>query len=126
MDYDFKIIHKRGKDHNPADYMSQHPLPRGRPTPSLAEEYINFVLQQSTPSQISSEELTSESRQDAMLTMVKGIMRGQRRRHTNNNSRYEPAVSKDNILAFKHVQEELSETGQGILLRVTRIIMPRH
>ena len=75
MDYNFKIIHKPGKEHNTADYMSRHPLPVTWTTPSLAEEYINFVLRESTPAQITLENLAQEFNFNPILVEVKDSMR---------------------------------------------------
>ena len=125
MDYDFKIIHKQGKDHNPTDYESRHPLPSTQLKPSLAEEYLNFILRQNTPTTITVKELVQESQNDSTLKEIKKIMKDQRCRHINNNCQFNRGIDKEEILAFKHVQEELSETEQGTLLRGTQIIIPR-
>lgn len=36
-------MHGPGKENNPADYISMHPLEDQRETPSAVEEFINFV-----------------------------------------------------------------------------------
>ena len=41
--YDDKIVHGPGKENNPADYISMHPLEDQHETPSAVEEFINSI-----------------------------------------------------------------------------------
>lgn len=41
--YDYKTVHGPGKENNPADYISMHPLEDQHETPSVAQEFINLT-----------------------------------------------------------------------------------
>lgn len=41
--YDYKIVHGPGKENNPTDYISMRPLEDQHETPSVVEEFINFI-----------------------------------------------------------------------------------
>lgn len=41
--YDYKIVYGPGKENNPADYISMNPLEDQHETPSVVEEFINFI-----------------------------------------------------------------------------------
>ena len=53
-------------EYNIADYLSRHPssIDESR---SLAEEYINFIANESKPSAISMNQLQDESKKDGLL-----------------------------------------------------------
>eukprot|EP00079_Xenopus_tropicalis_P036631 XP_017950402.1 PREDICTED: uncharacterized protein LOC108644505 [Xenopus tropicalis] len=47
--YDYKIVHRPGKNNNPADYISRHPTASKDSLKSIAEEYINFMAAHAVP-----------------------------------------------------------------------------
>ena len=60
-----------GKD-NPSDYMSGHPVDTKetcRPW-DVVEEYINFIVQHTTPKSISIKEIKHQMKDDATLQVV--------------------------------------------------------
>ena len=69
--YQFKIIHKPGKD-NPADYYSRHPVdPPGDDRLSIKLEHtINHIIANSIPESISNEALSQATNEDEILIKV--------------------------------------------------------
>lgn len=67
----YTIIHKPGKAANPADYMSKHPKATSRSNPSLAEEYIHFVVAQAKPPAVPLEAILDTTNEDVTLQNVK-------------------------------------------------------
>ena len=66
--FNFKVLYSRG-DLNPADYISRHL--QGNAKCDLiaesAEQYVNFVMSQTTPMALSREEISKASRKDALF-----------------------------------------------------------
>ena len=119
--YDVEVRYRPGHD-NPADYLSRH-VPNETATSdrerSIAEEYINFVLQSATPKAMSSQEIRVATESDATLKAVTlALASGNWTRAQNqfiNTAKFD---------AYKRVKEEISCTESGILLRGSRIIIP--
>ena len=64
--YDIKLTYGPGKD-NPADFMSRHPTNKQELTSreeKVAEEYINFVVRESTLKAISERQVREETNSD--------------------------------------------------------------
>ncbi len=110
--YRFKVIHMPGKT-NPADVLSRLPIraqaPRER---NIAEEYINFIAERAVPKAMTLEEIAKATEDDAVLQQVLHCL-------SLNHWPNDPALQK-----FSKVRDELS-TSQGLLLRGTRIVMPK-
>lgn len=110
--YSFDVVYKAGAN-NPADYLSQHPASSLKKHPDrMAEEYVNFLEQNSIPRAMTLEEISAATEADGTLTNLKTCIR------TNkwNTTTAEP---------FKHVRDELTITTNGIILRGSRIVVPR-
>ena len=73
--YDFLAIYKKGKE-NPADFMSRHPLSTKSLRPNIADEYINFITQETLFPALSFEDLRSTVANDRQLRAVRAALRG--------------------------------------------------
>ncbi len=98
---------------NPADVLSRLPIraqaPRER---NIAEEYINFIAERAVPKAMTLEEIAKATEDDAVLQQVLHCL-------SLNHWPNDPGLQK-----FSRVRDELS-TSQGLLLRGTRIVMPK-
>ncbi len=77
--YDVTIRNQPGTE-NPADYLSRHPLRNVTPNSrqeKVAEEFVNFLAETSTPKAISLTDLKSATRNDATLqALMKAVQTG--------------------------------------------------
>ncbi|KAI8513647.1 hypothetical protein Bbelb_079710 [Branchiostoma belcheri] len=119
--YHFEVIYQPGRD-NPADYMSRHPLPRSKELHHIctAEEYVNYISQQTAPKSLSLEEIKEETMKDPTL---------QTAIHLQRSGRWHDHKSAENcdksIEVIAKVQGELTvNQDQDLLLRGNRIIIP--
>ena len=69
--YEVTVQYRPGND-NPADYLSRHPVSQfpGDREEKIAEEYVNYVTQTSTPKAMTCDEVATETTKDATLTAV--------------------------------------------------------
>ena len=69
--YRFRVQYSPGKD-NPSDYISRHPLNTSAThrQGELAEAYITFIAQHTTPKSISLEEIKQQTNEDATLQIA--------------------------------------------------------
>ena len=108
----FTVIHMPGKT-NPADVLSRLPLgaqsPRER---NIAEEYIHFITQKAVPKSMTLEQISKATNEDATLQHIQQCL-------LHNQWSTSP-----DIQPFSRVRDELS-TCEGLLLRGTRIVMPK-
>ena len=108
--YDYEVVYRCGAS-NIADPLSRLSVSAGsKQKQNVAEEYIRFVAEQSTPCVISIQHLEHESSRDPALQQIRRAI------DTGNWSLCSPAV--------KAVKEEITKIGQ-LVLRGTRIIAPR-
>jgi len=110
--YRFKVIHMPGKT-NPADVLSRLPLsaqsPRER---NIAEEYIHFITEKAVPKSMTLDQISKATHTDKTLQEVQRCL-------LHNTWSTGPDIQQ-----FFKVRHELS-TSQGLLLRGTRIVMPK-
>ena len=118
--YNLKVEYRKGSD-NPADYMSRHPIPAQAPTKNtratkIAEEYVNFIMHNSTPKAMTLDEIKCETLKDETLQKVSTLIR--------NNTWH--TVTKDTVLRqYEHVKSELTLLHENdIILKGSRIVIP--
>lgn len=116
QEYTYTIIHKPGKAANPAGYMSRHPKAMSKSNPSLAEEYIHFVVAQAKPPAAPLEGILDATNEDATLQNVKHRIQTNRWRHLDEPGQSEQVDSQE-LSSFRHVKDELSNTSDGLILR---------
>ena len=122
--YDISMIYKPGVD-NPADYLSRHPQKELSCDVSraekVAEEYIAYIVDNTTPKAMSLDEIATETENDATLKTVKEALK---------TNRWYDARVKFNLLPnplFKtlyNCRDELSVWNDKILLKGNKIIIP--
>ncbi|CAB4040588.1 Hypothetical predicted protein [Paramuricea clavata] len=110
--YRFKVVHMPGKT-NPADVLSRLPI-SAQPTRerSVAEEYINFITEKAVPKAMTLEQISKATQDDVILQRVQQCL-------LHNHWPDNPDLQR-----FAKVRDELS-ANQGLLLRGTRIVMPK-
>ncbi len=109
--YSFKVVYKPGST-NPADYLSRHPIKPSYKQQRMTEEYVNFIALNSVPKAMTIEEIIKATDEDQVLKGVRAAIKI-------NNFDY------DIVKPFKHVKDELSVTTKGIILRGSRIVIPK-
>ena len=109
--YDFQVIYKKGSD-NPADFLSRHPQPKV-PKPSIAEEYMNFVTVHAAEAAIPLTVIREHTSKDSNLIAVrKAVESGD--------------WTDELVKPFFNIKEEIAvDNKNGVVLRGTRIIIPR-
>ncbi|CAB3985107.1 Transposon Tf2-9 poly [Paramuricea clavata] len=110
--YRFKVVHMPGKT-NPADVLSRLPI-SGQPTRerNVAEEYINFITEKAVPKAMTLEQISKATQDDVILQRVQQCL-------LHNHWPDNPDLQR-----FAKVRDELS-ASQGLLLRGTRIVVPK-
>ena len=112
--YDVTLEYQKGSD-NPADYMSRHPDKSTQPTArasKFAEEYVNFLSDESRPVALTEEDLISATQKDeTLLAVTKSLTTGN----------WDPPE----VTPYLNVKDELSLTKDGLILRGTRICVPK-
>ena len=78
----------------------------------MTEEYVNFIVLNSVPKAITIEEIIKATDEDQVLKGVQAAIKI-------NNWYY------DIVKPFKQVKDELSVTTKGIILRCSRIVIPK-
>ncbi|KAL7851862.1 hypothetical protein SRHO_G00176470 [Serrasalmus rhombeus] len=121
--YDLRVVYRKGLE-NPADYMSRHPIKvqTGKHTRAtkVAEEYVNFLAQHTTPKAMTLAEIKEETLTDQILQKVSAHIRDHTWHMTNNDSWDVKTLQK-----YKQICNELTVTHLGdFLLRSTRIVIP--
>jgi hypothetical protein len=114
--FDFVIRHCSSKT-NVADYYSRQPY---SPSTSAfleevkSEQYINMVTFNATPDAITMTEIVEQSRKDASIQGIVKMV-------TNNTS---PEHIPNYLAEYRKIYHELSVTGDGVLLRGSRLVVP--
>ena len=120
--YHFTLTYKPG-DTNPADFLSRHPVVRRETSHEtrVAEEYISFIMNETTPKAMTLPEIARASREDPTLQAVReSLIRDQWQTPKN------PSVDCTAFLIFKTIQNELSLCDDSdILLRGDKIVIPQ-
>jgi len=114
--YAYRIIYRPGKD-NPADWMSRHPIndtESNDRSQTVADEYINFIIDNTVPKSMTAEEIRAATDADETLQQViKHVERGD----------WHKSTADDRMKPYLHLKDELN-VQDGILLRGTRIVIP--
>lgn len=117
MEYDFDIQHKPGAQ-NVADYLSRNAIYDNKQqnklnvSTILAEQHVHYIEYDLKPQALSFEEILNATKNDKILQkVIKSIQTNQ----FDNTIELKP---------FKNIQDELSTTSNGIVLRGNRIIIP--
>ena len=111
--YDVTLKYQKGAD-NPADYMSHHPDKSATSTRAtkVAEDYVNFLADESKPLALVKEKIITETLSDKTLqAVIKAVKTG---RWTDTD-----------VKPYFNVRNELSVTQDGIVLRGCRICIPQ-
>jgi hypothetical protein len=119
--YDVTIRYQPGTE-NPADYLSRHPLrdvtPNSRQE-KVAEEFVNFLAETSTPKAINLTDLKSATRNDATLQAVMKALQTGKWHETSKDAR----INISDFQSFEKVRNELC-TLPDLVLREHRIVIP--
>ena len=123
--YKFTIKYRPGEE-NPSDYFSRHPLDKGSARPSrgqkIAEQYVNFIADTSTPKSISLEDVKKATAEDKTIQKVMYMVRTGRLYEIKTCK--DQDVNQQELHLFQSVREELTCHSDGILLRNDLIVMP--
>ena len=110
--YRFKILYRSGSE-NAADFLSRHPFKKGeKQQEHLAEEYVNFLTRHSVPKAMTLEEIAGETKGDSTLQRVHAAIRLE-------------IWDADCLKPYRLIKDELTIGAQGIILRGSRIVIPR-
>ncbi len=119
--YDVTIRYQPGTE-NPADYLSRHPLRNvtsNSRQEKVAEEFVNFLAETSTPKAISLTDLKSATRNDATLQAVMKAVQTGKWYETSKDAR----INVSDFQSFEKVRNELC-TLPDLVLREHRIVIP--
>ena len=107
--FDYEVVFIPGSS-NIADTLSRLSVrPHSQPKRNVAEEYIRFVAEQSTPCVISIQQLEKESGDDPMLVSIRQAI--------------DTGDWSECLRAVRAVKHEITKVGK-LVLRGTRIIVP--
>ena len=125
--YDIKLTYGPGKD-NPADFMSRHPTNKQELTSreeKVAEEYINFVVRESTPKAISERQVREDTNSDRTLQVVIELIQTGRWYELPNHKQSD--INYEALQSFRAVKDELSvsfsDCGAAVM-RGKRLVIP--
>ena len=124
--YRFTVEYQPGKL-NPADYLSRHPLNPATESSreeAMTEEYVNYLTQSSTPKAITVDEIIAATSEDTAIQLCCNALQTGR---WHDNLMYAKTQTDvyDELQSLFRVREELTVSQSGILLRDTRIVIPR-
>lgn len=116
MPYKFNVKHKPGLE-NIADYLSRNPIQvtTHDDYETIAESYINTITKYSIPSAVNRKDLIYETNNDPILIEIKKLI---------NNEKHNKKV--EFYKSFTDIQNELSITSDGLILRNTKVIIPNN
>lgn len=123
--YKLQIMYRPGRD-NPADYMSRHPRSSvsraDLRSQELAEQYVCFVAQSSTPTAMTLAEIAEASVADK--TLMKAIELTRSGRWHELTSIDQPDIDLRELKDYCHVRDELACFDDNVLLRGRLIVIP--
>ena len=111
LPYKYELVYQKGET-NIADYLSRHPSPV-RDENTIAEQYVNFIMNSSKPCAIDMSLMLSETANDNVIQRVIQLLKSGKLQHCkekNNNS-------------YKNIYSELTVSETGLLLRNIRIVL---
>ena len=109
--YSFKVLYKPGVN-NPADYLSRHPKSHSLKQQNMAEEHVNFIAYNSVPKAMTLEEIEIATNQNDTLKGLRAAIKL-------NKWHY------DVVRPYKSITDELTVTSKVVILRGSRIVMPK-
>ena len=116
--YTYRIKYRPGRD-NPADYFSRHPIASsasGSRWQKVADEYINFIVDNAVPKAMNADEIRSATENDpTMQRLMKHI----------HDDDWHNAANDSLLKPYYNVRHELIVSSDGkLILRGTRIVIP--
>ena len=114
LPFKFDMVYQKGEK-NIADYLSRNPSTMNSDARTLADEYVNFIANQSKPAAISMESLVKATEEDKLLQDVASLIKSNQWKQVHNNPKLQP---------YKNIHDELTIANNGILLRNARVIIP--
>ncbi len=124
QEYDFEVVHTKGQD-NPSDFLSRHPLQDTTLPNNHAEDYVNFLSQQSVPKAMTLSEIETATCNDATLQRVILNIRDTNWKDIyDKNCTLPENINRAELLQFHKIRQELTVTDSNIILRDTRIVLP--
>ena len=120
--YDVSIEYRRGAD-NPADFMSRHPSMSSNQlthASRIAENYVNFLANSSTPNAITYAEVRTESIRDPTICAAVEMIR------SSNWHQLDSFTDADiqTLASLRSIKNELTVTDDDVLLRDCRLVLP--
>ncbi|XP_030850192.1 uncharacterized protein K02A2.6-like [Strongylocentrotus purpuratus] len=122
--YDFNVQYRPGK-HNPADYMSRHPLSTEMSSSDnecLAEAHVSFVAGHAVPKTTTLSDITAATKQDPVLQVAIDAL-------VNDNWKdvlAHATDTKSELQSLFNVRDELTVSNErDFLLRGNRIVIPQ-
>ena len=122
--YQVTVIYKKGEN-NPADYMSRHPSKQTMTTirqAKVAEEYVNYIIQTSTPKAVKIEEINDSNSKDPTLQAVVSAVRS----GDWSTAKKDKQVNQHDYEALEKIKDELTiSISSNVILRGTKIVIPQ-
>ena len=112
---------------NPADYISRHPSSPAAATSEeemIAEEYVNFIADETIPKALRREEVLEATLEDATLTAVKELQITNRWYRVDHPSAFDLDVDIGALISFRKISRELSITSDGLILKKNKLVIP--
>lgn len=125
QDYNYTIVHKPGKYSNPADYLSRHPSNDDLSVHCFIEEYIRFVAVHDIPKALSITQFVNATTSDKTMCALIQIIQN-RRWHEIQKEKFSGSdIDVKELILFSNVREELSVTEEHLILRGTKLVVPK-
>ena len=83
------MVYQKGEK-NIADYLSRNPSTMNSDARTLADEYVNFIANQSKPAAISMESLVKATEEDKLLQDVASLIKSNQWKQVHNNPKLQP------------------------------------
>lgn len=113
MPYKISLEYRPGRnENNPADYLSRHPSGYAEHD-NMAEDYVKYVCSNAVPKAMTLEQIRLKTREDPILERVKRAIESG-----------DWCRDDETLKPFNVVKDELA-VYNGLLLRGTRIVLPR-
>ena len=84
LPFKFDMVYQKGEK-NIADYLSRNPSTMNSDARTLADEYVNFISNQSKPAAISMESLVKATEEDKLLQDVASLIKSNQWKQVHNN-----------------------------------------
>ena len=112
--YRYTVVYKPGKS-NPSDFMSRHPTNSCEECENVAEDYINFIIDESVPKNISLDEIKAYTKHDELLQYVIDSVKKNDWHKT--KSKLPENLSGDYMMYYRVRQELSVSENSDVLLR---------